>query len=609
MATGSDILSYRGNPELAGGYTPEVAARIGDDFEDLNKSFSQLMQQNTAWNANIYKQKIEDRDAVNKLIAESKIDYAVDKDYLPLLQKQLDKIKERRLRTPDIISNPKEYAALQAEIKDFDKMKIYAKTNSKLLDDLRLDYANNPDDTHREKVGGWINDQLNKTKDLKALVQPYQKMVTVTPDIYGLTTNDTVTSTTKDGASTSTASTGGTTTEKVVQKGGLRSIFTPKVMASKTVYENGIPYKEIAEGIDYRDIDNHFNGYNMLNTYGNMVPEQMQAGLDAFKSNPYNTPNRLNYYNRKIDEYNTSQGLTAEEDPGSFIPHIEETLNNPQLFTKAFAVAQQPSVKTSKVVDETLQKALGAKSEIELRKAQGNAANANAAKDYWQISEAKQLLPAKIALMKAQAKEAEMKGDMQNANAYGATDQVSSLIKRTLSQKSLPLQKDIAQYLGVSEKAQIREVLPSDPVGRMILGKPEYDEVDAGKVKGKRTPYKVYMITDEDGTIKFAGLGQNGSWSAAEQIDFKDAPGKLIEYKNDYKLSDGDNKAIGLSYQIMQDNFGGKQTSTTTGNQQGNENIVVPSIKNWVAHSNLNGIDLYQLPDGKWYDSKGIEIK
>lgn len=533
MAIDSGILNYQGNAAQAGGYGPNgIPVGTGADSGNMvNAALNNLMAQNAQRNMVNYAQKVKDRDTIFTAISNNEIPVEVDTIYRPALEKQRDMIKEMAIKDPGYMNSYKGKIDLQEKSKKFLQDANIAKTNSATLKALKLDYANNTDPQYRRRLEEFIGNEIGKsTNNPDYLIGPYQKM----------------------------------------QDWSNKLFFTPdstsktKQLGAKAVTENGINYKEITEGSDLSQWDAFYNPYNFVNGEYKSLPDEAAAfKRDSEQDKYFNSPAFLESANSKLDSINKANGLTPDNarylkpiatDNGDGTWNIEP---DPVYRAKVVSLFNNYELpKTRREVDKDVMSARKTIADINQSNASAESSRASASEKYWNIKEAKELLPLKKAKMQSEINKADREGREDMSKAYGAANRIVGLVDETIKRGTFNKIKDksITDYLGVSEEAEITEVNPNNKLGKSLFYQPVYSALDPSKVESKRQPQKVYMVRDGN-DVKFVGIGAGENLLNAEILDIKEAPTKLIQSDNNWSLTDNDNKAIGLSFQIMQDNF------------------------------------------------------
>lgn len=504
MATGTEILGYRGNAANAGGYTGDgnIAGFGADSLNPLNRTLDSLAQRNTIWNMQQYRQKIEDRDSIGEAISQNKIDFEVDDIYRPDLEQQIDKIKKIRLATPDIKSNPQAWSELQGEIQKFQQMASSAKTNTATLKTMIQEYANNPDQRYRQMLGQHIDGQ--RGMGVLHNVQPYQKMQDWTPSIFGV--------------------------HVVSGEGGklvMAPMFQSKELGRKRFRDNnGVWQEAVAVGSDLGD----FERFYTPQVFGEGENKNLPDEARVFQQFSLNSPEFMNdatlsMINAKLDEVNELNNLTP--DSPRYLNHIADkdasgqwvpNDTNPIDFVKKVAIGlQYQTPKRKDEVDKNYMGALKTNADINQSNASAEASRASAAKNYWEIEEGRKKLPFELDKMKAEADKFRRENNVTNLQGLEATRAVTQLIQETNPQEFYSLTKNskvagpnsvgipgwkIIQEAGVSDGAEIRTI----PLGNQAVQKGMLQPVlKDGKVQKAEKPLKAYMIRDGQ-EIKFVGV-------------------------------------------------------------------------------------------------------
>lgn len=178
MATGSEILSYKGDAALAIGSDAEATAAFGFDrasVQGINETLGKVMQHQLVWNTMLYGQAIKDRDDTYKLFSEQDIGFPVLDEDRPELQKRVDKIKDMMIETPNIKANREKYIQLQGEINSLKALKSSAKTRYASAIDQRQKAALELNPDKKAKMEESLNAQIKKGVD--RLIDPYSEFI------------------------------------------------------------------------------------------------------------------------------------------------------------------------------------------------------------------------------------------------------------------------------------------------------------------------------------------------------------------------------------------------------------------------------------------------
>lgn len=590
MATGAEILSYKGNAENAGGYSGDggFSGFGADSLNPLNRTLDNIAQRNTAWNMMQYRQKVDDRDKINEAIAQNKIDFEVDDIYRPNLEEQIEKIKQIRLGTPDIKSNPTEWNKLQGEIQKFQQMAASAKTNTATLKGMIQDYATNTDQRYRQTLGQHIEDQ--RGKGILHNVQPYQKMQDWTPSLFGATV-----ATGQDG-------------KKVLQ-----SSFAPKELGRKRFKDaNNVWLEDIAVGSDLSDFDRYYSQQNFGEGENRNLPDEARVFYQFSTQDPdFMSEGNISFINSRLESINEANNLKPG-DPRYLSPiavtNSDGTIaptQNPIDFVKKVSLAQNYQLpKAKSEVDKDYMAGLKTNADINQSNASAESSRSTAAKNYWEIAEGKQKLPYELDKMAAEAAKFRREKNETNLQGLEATRVITQLIEDSNKGKFFQLNSgkvsgpdnkpmdnsEFRRAAGVSENAEIKTI----PLGTQGVQKGmRIPVIKDGKVDKSEKPLKAYMIRDGQ-DIRFVGVypaEKKGDPYRVIAFNPETLATSYISTTNNFVTTDKDQAAKEFAVGRLSGIFNPTQTqqvtetveSESTSNSNQTKSIIKPGTRKTVA--------------------------
>lgn len=586
----SSILGYQGNAALGGGL-PGVGTPTGlgaDSLNGLNNTLENIAAQNYQTNIANWHQKIRDRDEVMKAVAENQIDVPVLDQDRPVLEKELNDIKEAYLKTPNLKSNPAAWADMQSKIKSFTDKKNLAKIRQVEVTKMLQDYANNPDERYRKTLGSHIDTEVGK--GITHVPQPYQKLQDWSDGLFGETTQTTV-----DKAN------GKQTVVKT-------SLFSPKELpgSNKPVQQNGLYYKQKTVGSDLSDWDRFYSPANFVEGENKNLPDQASAFYKfALQDKNLMSDDTLNAINGKLDSINQQNNLTPDN-PRYLHPIAQknadgtwDVVQDPIYFSKAISLYknyQEP--KTTLEPSKDLQTMASTKAQETQRYASATAQRALAGKYSQEAKLAEQKgdkLVAETAILKGQGSSAASESvDFFNkaSDASGYKD-----VGDLLGEAGKPIAAQLKQQLNINPNDKAIPLAKSDKTVQKIFAKPDYDR--DGKYKGTKTyPVAVYAIKNTDGDVTMVGLYKDGTF---KNSDVYGAAGEIIKHDSGYRLNDKTIKLQDASRQVI-DDIKGLQ----------NPEAVNP-VKAKIDEGHYDGTveddgNTYYIIDGKYFNEDGEEI-
>lgn len=547
MATGNEILAYKGQAELGGGngFSTGPDLHVLDDF---NNTLRQVNQQQFQWNAMKYQQKVQDRNDVLKTMAEQNIDFPIEDRDRATLEEQIAKTKSIWTSTPDIKSNPAEYAKWADSISKFKDLKAMAQARSAAFKQDRQEIADNPDAEDRKAMQEDLDRQLEK--GVLHMPTPYQKLQSFDP------TN------TIAGTGTQSAATGTTAAAKA--KAGTADALAvqsnPSLVTTKgnlVTGADGLAYRETTTGSSL-DYFNKFYENIMTEAPGKNVPNQIAEHIKALSANKqFNTPENYDAINAKIEAINQANGLEVGN-PNRLLPFTDKDgipTSDPVQFMKDVALMQNYQLpKTTRTLDEDAQKALltvaqqklqQAKAGTEratqgLRGAQARTQGALAGK----YGADARLAGAKANEVAANAKAYRdalyAKGDAKGAGASAVNEMVSTVDRLYNGKNFKPASEaipaaampDVMAATGIDSSYEIAPVPISDLSAAKMLSRPKFS---GGSYNGVEQPAKMYIAKSTKGGInKTLLIGFNSEGQVIKMVNPTNAPGEIIKYENGY---------------------------------------------------------------------------
>lgn len=609
----TDILDYKGQPELAGGFTGDGRA-VDGELTGINDMLKNLAQDNTRWNIQQYQQKVKDREDTLDAIAKNQIDFDVDNSYRPTLERQLDKIKNIRLATPDIKSNPKAWGELQSEINKFKEMSTYAKANSLELKKMVQDYANNPDERYRQTLGQHIETQRNK--GVLHQVQPYQKLQDWSSELFGDVPEKVVTKTTMPGTSGTGTGGGKEAIQETVTNDPNKSIFSIKTIASKPITKDGIHLNEVTVGSDLTDWDKYYSPSTFLEGENKNLPDQAKVFYNFFSNSPqFMNDGTLSAINSKLDAVNKANNLQPGN-PRYLQPIAVKQDNGWQLTQDPLQLVKDVSLyknyempKTQNVVDEKLMKAYVDKSNIAQNYGSADQAHAAASRSRFLNWSDKEKLPLELKKLQSEIDENNRTGNISTTQGLEATKTVMNLIDATNKQHFYKLDDNakvssyekgkfispslIRQTAGVSENAEIRIIPLGDPAVQKGMLIPE---IENGKAASATKPLRAFMIKDGD-NVKFIGLykglpGEDKDKMSIQVFEPGNMASNYISAGNNFTSTDKDETAKNTAFNYFEQ-LGGQQNNATGNAEVKKDNAVLRTKV-------VNGVT-YGFDGNGWY--------
>jgi len=331
MTLGTELLSYTGNSGLgAGSGAPVVGA---GDNNVINQTNRDLMLINHENNVRQYEQKIKDRDAELKLLAEGKVKTGEvlpqDRKLLDDMQKQNDKnyfdlISINDKNSPAYKQAYSKYqtglrqtedAATHAQYRYVGRKKLEKEQSDKTLDEDKQSYQNHL--SNQDKLDFWKGDYAPYQKSLDFDADDlHQRIISGTLGNPTQTTNKkTVTS--RNGVETVYNTETTSDVPQVVKrtKGAVASQQLPLKAESTTFTktdDNGRVYKVTEDQVDFDALKN--NAAAVYN-YGGKDAQQMMMLRDKLETMPDElyVP-YMQHIMKRVNDYNEELGLKPGDD-------------------------------------------------------------------------------------------------------------------------------------------------------------------------------------------------------------------------------------------------------------------------------------------------------
>lgn len=178
MATGAEILSYRGDAGLGLGANPEITAYSGkEDLNPINQAAQQALLLNQQQNLDLYRQKVSDRDNLLNMLA---TDQVAAGDILPEYKKYYDDAEKRTqdayLKWGGDFNNKEGYRKYKETLQDLKDITTQAQAKTLGLKSLKNDFAKTYPNALPDDLAQF--DNFYKTQEKKGFwdaVDPYVK--------------------------------------------------------------------------------------------------------------------------------------------------------------------------------------------------------------------------------------------------------------------------------------------------------------------------------------------------------------------------------------------------------------------------------------------------
>lgn len=590
---GNDILAYRGDAALAGGYQGGIPEGIGaDSLNTFNRSLENMFRQNNEWNVRRYAQKVQDRDEVMKAVASNVIDIDVLDEDRPELEKQIEKIQDIRLKTPDVMADAKAWNELQTEIKKFTDMKNSAKARSIEIRKMLQEMAKNPDERYRSQYQQYIQGEIGK--GVRHVPNPY-----LTP----LDWDETIFNRVRD-----------------PKTGAVISQFQAKELpgSNKPVVQNGLYFKEKITGSDLRDWDQFYSPVTFLEGENKIIPDKALKFLSFAKQDPsFLSDENLNAINSKLDAINKANALQPN-DPRYITPIATRNAGgngwqlepDPLQVSKKISLFMDYRLPTRQLIpDKDLQTMSSTKAQEALRRAQAsterskqalNAARANAQNKLANLYDAK-AASEKASEVSAAAEESVR--TFNNINSKAAFKPISALQGNIPT----PVWNSIKNNLGIEDNAQVAELPRNNMSEVRMLSAPAYDE--DGKKIGINKPKRIFAVKRPDGSLQLVGIGPDGN--VQKIVDRRTGAAEIIKHEQNYNQNAQTVKLYDVASEVVDDIGGDEEmTSENVETIQGPTGGILERISSGDYDEAIRheGKTYYRM-GGSLYDEKGKEVE
>lgn len=538
MVSGNDILSYKPNPDLAGGgaynYGPD-----GNLGNELSGVLNSLNNQNLQWNAMKYHDAINKRDKALETFASNNIDFPMEENDRGDLDKQYSDMVDRYKK------NPKGYLTDPQTLKDTQRFKhdvAYAKTRYATFAQQRQDIAKETDPQTRQDMIAHLNEQVGKP--LHTLPEPYQKRLDWDPAVMNPKAEEEVVDRTW-----------------VPNKNGLMTIVETKQT-------------------DPKKMQDHWSEQNFLEGNNKTLPDQANIYMQHALANPdINNDEYWNKANSVIDQMNVKNDfkpggkyymapIAVQGEDG----HMHPVDKSPIEFGKKFYIANNYKHYTDNPAlskeAQGMQKTL----------ADQKKAEAATRLDQTKAKEINDMLPWKEKKIQAEIDYLNKKGDREAAKAAKAKMTMAKPVNDAISTFN---NVDALTYRPMNKT--VKAIAGFDPGALATIGtndKTSYAEVpltDLGAVKmtsipstekgnTKMTiikPDRIFAIRNDPSNpdaIKLIGIGKDGK--VQKMVDVQQGINELISYEGGYKGKDNvKNQSTAMEY--INDLQGGNYTDVS----------------------------------------------
>lgn len=583
--SGSDILSYRGDAALAGGYAPDASPYIGRNSNaGIDRMLSELNNQQFAFNMEEYRQKIKDRDESLALIADPNIN--VDFDVLdndrPELVKQIDEINKLWLQNPDIQSNPEQYANLQQKIKMFKQSAASSKLRSLEYTKQVGDISNEPNARYRQYKIDHLDDQVKK--GLFHKIDPYFKNFQY-------------------------------------DKGTLFPALQEEALGNPNpvIDSQGVSFMEQTYGVRPELIKRRFSPATLLQNENDNDIQNIQLLYEDFVRSPFAEDDAfMQKVNAVTNKINQDWGY-KEGDANYFEPAFKkvgdswEVTQSPAVLATALYAEDQYKYQSKKVLSPDYQKQQKTKAETDLAKARG----------WYQYTTGKALANK----YNEQAKLAEKQGNKVMAQ--------TSMLK---SEASQPVSEVIGAFYNINDGAKFgsaKDIFDSGKYGKTVEGFKaagadetwSYAKLDKGNEAAikmlsmkkidpetqKETDYIVkpsfvYALRSPDGDInKMKLVGFDASGKLMKAINPEQGIDEVIKYGSGFKENDRTIKLQGAARNLIQELQGSDMQGLDLNAIISNEGAVDVTPLNASDYDETKEYegDTYYRKGDVWYDSNG----
>lgn len=559
MATGSDILSYKGNAALAAGSDPSTIEAFGaggqggDPLAGVNATLSKVMDHQLRWNAMEYEQAVKDRDSLYETFASQDIDFPVEDVDRPVLQEKIDKIKKMMIAKPNLKADRRAYLEVQGEINKLTALKASAKTRAASAVIQRKAAAEERNPVKKERMMQALNEQLGK--GVEHQIDPFSEILTYEQ----------------------------------------ADLAAPAATVTYEEFEqNGIPYRiEVSR-------PNPFAYTDEVSFEGVLSGEKVDLPykIKDFYTQQAQNPELMNAdtvakMNAVIDTFNTQNKF----DPSSqyYAKHIAEVKDgqvatnlSPADFWKSFKVASTwGESRSAAKVDEDKQAALEKKMKISTGYQDARSKATTAAASMLRAKTDASLAPAQIELYKANAKKALADGDKTRyetetlkAKSSFQVNSVIQLFNNTAKSKNFKTYKQLTppeqnamnnlSQFGIGNDWSVINIGKKDETAVKALSTGVYYKKDGtplppgqfeeGSTLRLTTPSEIFMLRSPDGDPnKQRLIGIDKAGGVMKILDATQAVDRLIfdasGHKNDKDYVDKTSAAT----QVINDAQGGER--------------------------------------------------
>jgi len=595
--TGNDLLAYQGNAALAvgganngGGFLDNggsILAKEANEIIDI-AGRNQLMS-----NSRKYEQAIKDRDAIYEQFAKTDLDFPVEDIDRPELQAKIDSVKKKMIETPNLRANREKWLEVQKDLNELTAMKASAKTRSAIAADQRIAAAKEINPMKKKEMMESLDTQLNK--GVYHQIDPYSKLVewdekTLAPISYTKTLE--------------------------------RSV------------RNGVPYVTEIETPMLQGWRNHYSIESLAQGKNQNLPFAIRDWNIQQETNPeLFSPENVKKVNARIDAINAEQKLTGDD----ILPHFGEvgadgkvTMNpNPTTRMMLWDVAGRYVTKRgAEKIDEDFLKGKKMQSEAYENMAQGDAARTNAAGAMIQakaraqeVNDNSKLIPSRIKLLEAQAKQAEASGDkaqaetlrMQSNGASNVRDAVQMFTNIVRDANGFSTQIKLPQNalanlqgLGLPAGATYKELgRGNETAVKMLSMVAELGSKTEGTPMVLDKPTRIYAvkIPGNANSVRVMGVYKDGQ---TRMVDPNEGWQRLAIFNNGFEQNDKLNDVLTGGTAVIREMQGSDATSLDLGAIESGQ---APVVDNSAAGTtiqtfNLNG-DSYSIQGRNAYDASG----
>lgn len=171
-----NLLSYTGNAGLGIGSNPDIPVGNNNDLSVINNTMRDIMIMDNQRNMNLFRQKIQDRDTTNELIAKGQVPPGeILPQYRPVYEKAQQKVKDTFLKYGgNVINNPKAYQEYASAVRDLQDVAQHARANTVEVQRLQQEAAKELLPRRKEDIMKHAGKQLQQ--DFWNPITPYQQL-------------------------------------------------------------------------------------------------------------------------------------------------------------------------------------------------------------------------------------------------------------------------------------------------------------------------------------------------------------------------------------------------------------------------------------------------